>query len=661
MCGFAGFLTSSPGRADELTATVVHVVDTLINRGPDDSGAWVDAEAGLALGFRRLSIIDLSPEGHQPMLSANGRFAVTFNGEIYNFMDLRVELEAKGHHFRGHSDTEVLLAAVTEWGIEPAVRRFNGMFAFALWDRHKRELWLGRDRLGKKPLYYGRCGGVLLFGSELKALAAHPAFDAEVDRDALALFLRFGYVPAPFSIYRGIRKLPAASLLCVSGPSAILPEPRPYWSAAEKASEGTRNPFTGSSEEALDSLERLARDAVGIRMMADVPLGAFLSGGIDSSLVVALMQAQSSTPVRTFSIGFAEDEFNEAHHARIVANHLGTDHTELYVSPGEALDVIPHLPEMYDEPFADSSQVPTYLVSRLARRHVTVALSGDGGDELFGGYHRYFWGQRIWSSIGWLPGSVRKGAASILSGPGRHVVSGAARAVSPLLPSRLRVSNPGDKMQKLAEMLGISTAAEIYSRLVEHWKNPYDVALGSQRSAGILDRMEFSEGSYSLIEKMMLYDTLTYLPDDILVKVDRATMAVSLEGRAPLLDYRLFEFAWRLPMSMKIRDGKGKWILRQLLAKYVPAAMFERPKMGFGVPIVRWLRGPLRDWAEALLDRTRLEQEGFFDASMVRAKWEEHLRGERDWHYYLWDVLMFQAWLEHSRVRRSSPAILVGR
>jgi asparagine synthase (glutamine-hydrolysing) len=661
MCGFAGFLQSSPGRADELTAKVNAVADTLVNRGPDDSGAWVDVEHGLALGFRRLSIVDLSPEGHQPMLSETSRYVISFNGEIYNFMDLRKELETSGHRWRGHSDTEVLLAAVTEWGVENAVRRFNGMFAFALWDREEKALWLGRDRIGKKPLYYGVSRGTLLFGSELKALAAHPAFEGEIDRSALALFLRFGYVPAPHSIYRGIYKLPPAHLLKVLNARDPLPQPRPYWSATDAAIAGTRNPFQGSDDDAIARLDSLLRDAVGIRMIADVPLGAFLSGGIDSSLVVSLMQAQSSNPVRTFSIGFSEDEFNEAQHAKLVAQHLGTDHTELYVTPRETLDVIPHLPEIYDEPFADSSQVPTFLVSKLARQHVTVALSGDGGDELFAGYHRYFWGKRIWDSIGWIPAPARRAGAAVLRGPMRHVVAGAANALSPVLPSRLRVKNPADKMQKLADVFALNDAGQMYSRLVEHWKDAWEVTLGAQYVPGLLEQQGFASELPGLVQRMQLYDALTYLPDDILVKVDRATMAVSLEGRAPLLDYRVYEFAWSLPMSMKIRDGKGKWILRQLLAKYVPPSLFERPKMGFGVPIVSWLRGPLRDWAEALLDKRRLETEGFFDAARVRTRWEQHLSGERDWQYYLWDVLMFQAWHEHIRAKRSDSAqILVG-
>jgi asparagine synthase (glutamine-hydrolysing) len=666
MCGLAGFLTRDRGRgAEELGATLNAMTTTIVNRGPDDDGVFIDSAAGVALGFRRLAIVDLTPEGHQPMQSESGRYVIVFNGEVYNFPDLRAELEALGHRFRGHSDTEVMLAAITEWGVEAAVRRFAGMFAFALWDKQEQRLWLGRDRFGKKPMYYGWCGRTFLFGSELKALRIHPDFDAEVDRSAVALFLRFGYVPSPHSIYRGIAKLPPGSLLSIAVGATMLPAPKQYWSAYDAALAGQDNPFRGSDADAVEELDGLLRDSVRMRMISDVPLGAFLSGGIDSSLVVALMCAQSSGPVKTFSIGFSEAEFNEAQYAMRVAKHLGTDHTELYVSPQHALAVVPKLPRMFDEPFADPSQIPTFLVSELARRDVTVALSGDGGDEVFGGYNRYFWAERLWRLFGWMPRSLRRAGAAVLNGRSRGAIASVIAAGQSVLPRRLRVRNPGDKLQKVSEMLRIDSAEDLYARLVYHWRDAFSLVSGAETRTTALDAHDELARIDSFVQRMMYLDTVTYLPDDILVKVDRATMAVSLEGRAPLLDSRVYEFAWRLPLHMKIRDGRGKWALRQVLRRYVPDALIERPKMGFGVPLASWLRGPLRDWAESLLDAGRLEREGFLAPGPIRAKWEQHLRGEQDWQYYLWDVLMFQAWLEDAAGQRSAvpgaPLRLVAR
>jgi len=623
------------------------MIDRLSHRGPDDRGVWSEVCAGgaarVGFGHRRLSILDLSAEGHQPMVSAGSRYVITYNGEVYNFRELREELQAAGVPFRGHSDTEVIVNAMETWGIETAVRRFIGMFAFALWDREERRLWMVRDRLGIKPVYYGTVGKAFVFGSELKAIRAFPGFNASVDRGSLSLFLRHSYVPAPYSIYEGIGKLQPGHLLSVrvDGNPGATPEISPYWSAKEVARKGIDQPFQGSDSDATSRLEELLSDAVRLRKVSDVPLGAFLSGGIDSSMVVALMQAQSDRPTRTFSIGFHESSFNEAEQARAVADHLGTDHTELYVTPEDCMGVIPELPQLYDEPFSDASQVPTYLVSKLARQHVTVSLSGDGGDELFAGYNRYNWGRRVWRSVAWMPKPARRGAARALT------------AVSPeswarlfqFLPRKLRQRNPGDKLHKLADVLTCDSAAKFYTDLVSHWKAPADVVVDGREPATLLSGAASDGALPGLVQQMLYLDTVTYLPDDILVKVDRASMGVRLEARVPLLDHRVVEFAWSLPFSMKMRGGVGKWLLRQVLHRHVPRSLVERPKMGFGIPIAAWLRGPLRDWAEDLLDPTRLSQEGYLRPEPVLEKWREHLSGQRNWGYYLWDVLMFQAWL----------------
>jgi asparagine synthase (glutamine-hydrolysing) len=626
------------------------MADTLRLRGPDDGGAWVDAEAGIALGHRRLAIIDLSREGHQPMHSSCGRYVIVFNGEVYNYQDIRHELEQESQGpalpWRGHSDTEVALAAIGRWGIEAAVKRFIGMFAFALWDRTERVLYLVRDRMGEKPLYYGRMGGSILFGSELKALRAHPAFKGQIDRDALALYLRHNCIPAPYSIYRGIFKLPPGTMLAVADRDASFPVPVQYWSAREAAEHGVAEPFAGSTEEAIITLDGLLRDAVRFQMVADVPLGAFLSGGVDSSTVVALMQAQSDRPVKTFTVGFKEAGYNEALHAKAVAACLGTDHTEVYVTPAEAMAVIPKLPALYDEPFADSSQIPTFLVSELARRSVTVSLSGDGGDELFAGYNRYFWGRSIWKKLGWMPQSLRAAAAAVLTLVPPRRWDRVFSAAGHLLPSKINQRTPGDKIHKLAEVLAVESPEAMYRGLASHWKDPASVVLGASEPPTALTDRRLWSNLPDFTQRMMYLDTVTYLPDDILVKVDRASMGVSLEARIPFLDHRVVEFAWRLPLSMKVRDGQGKWLLRQVLYRYVRKELIERPKTGFGLPIDAWLRGPLRDWAEDLLDEKRLSEEGFFDPLPVREKWKEHLSGTRNWQHYLWDVLMFQAWAD---------------
>jgi asparagine synthase (glutamine-hydrolysing) len=668
MCGFAGFLDRSETvSADALTEIAGRMTETLRHRGPDDGGIWTDPVSCVALGHRRLSILDLSPAGHQPMVSRSGRYVVAFNGEIYNHLDIREELDggartpdhplfdreyeaaeataARKAGWRGHSDTETLLAAVEAFGVGEALKKFVGMFAFALWDRHDKLLYLARDRLGEKPLYYGWQGTTLLFGSELKAFKAHPDFRAEIDRDALALSLRFNCIPAPHTIYQGIRKLPPGTFV-ILGPRRHDHAPVSYWAARDAAIHGQMKPFAGTDAEAVDALDGLLRQAVAGQMMADVPLGAFLSGGFDSSVVVALMQAQSSRPVKTFSIGFHEEGYNEAEHAKAVARHLGTEHTELYVTPEEAMAVIPKLPQLYDEPFADSSQIPTFLVSQLARQHVTVSLSGDGGDELFGGYKRYFWATKLWRKLRFVPKGLRGGLGSAATLVPPAAWDGAFRALGFAMPAALRYSAPGDKVRKLGTLLGARNPEAIYCDLVSHWKEPSRVVRGATEPLTAINDPALWPELRDFEHRMMYLDMISYLPDDILVKVDRAAMGVSLETRVPLLDHRVVEFAWRLPLSMKIRGDQGKWALRQVLYRYVPQEIMDRPKMGFGVPVDVWLRGPLKDWAEALIDKKRLKAEGYFNPAPIRDKWEQHLSGRHDWSYFLWDVLMFQAWLE---------------
>jgi asparagine synthase (glutamine-hydrolysing) len=626
------------------------MAEALRHRGPDDGGEWVDAEAGVALGHRRLAVVDLSPNGRQPMHSPCGRYVIVFNGEIYNFRALREELAAGPGTvpaFRSHSDTEVMLAAIGRWGLERALQRFNGMFAFALWDREARRLHLVRDRLGEKPLYYGWAGTTFLFGSELKALRAHPDFRGDVDRDAVALFLRHGYIPGPYSIYTGIFKLPPATVLTLDA-SAMRATPTPvaYWSARAVAEHGVANPFEGPVEEATARLDALLRDAVKLRMEADVPLGAFLSGGVDSSTVVALMQSQSNRPVKTFTVGFAETGYDEAEDARAVAAHLGTDHTALRMTPEEASAVIPRLPRLYDEPFADPSQIPTCLVSELARRHVTVSLSGDGGDELFAGYNRYFWGRGVWKALEWMPATVSGVAARAFTSLSPERWEAVFRGLGPLLPDRMRQPQTGAKLHQLAEVLAVHRTEAMYLELISHWKDPASLVPGASEPPTVVTDRSCWPALPDIVQRMMYLDMVSYLPDDILVKVDRAAMGFSLEGRVPLLDHRVVEFAWQIPLSLKVRNGGGKWLLRQVLRRYVPEDLVDRPKMGFGVPIGEWLRGPLREWAETLLDERRLRQGGLLDPRPIREKWTEHLSGSRNWQHHLWDVLMLVAWLD---------------
>ncbi|HWR73722.1 MAG TPA: asparagine synthase (glutamine-hydrolyzing), partial [Nitrospirota bacterium] len=598
MCGIAGFLDLK-GTSRDPEADLRRMTNPLVHRGPDDEGFWSDPAAGIALGHRRLSILDLSSAGHQPMQSVSGRYIIVFNGEIYNFEELRKELDAKPQSpssgWRGHSDTEVMLEAFEAWGVEHAVRRFAGMFAFALWDRQDRCLYLVRDRIGEKPLYYGWAGDTFLFGSELKALRGHPAWRGEIDRDALALFLRHNYIPAPYSIYHCIRKLLPGTVLTMQMKklsSGNFPEPEPYWSLNQVVSRGMENPFAGTEEEAVEQLDRLLRNAIKQQMVADVPLGAFLSGGVDSSTIVALMQAQTIRPIRTFTMGFHDASFNEANHAKDVARYLRTDHTELYVTPQDTLDVIPRIPALYDEPFSDSSQIPTFLVAQLTRRNVTASLSGDGGDELFGGYNRYFLGRSVWRKIGWMP----RGLRSVLAAGCTALSPTRWDSLAAAMPGKIHLRNAGDKVHKLAEILAVESPDALYRGLVSHWKDPYNVVLGAREPATLLSCPSSRPELSDLTLRMMYMDTLTYLPDDILVKVDRAAMGVSLETRVPFLDHRVVEFAWRIPLSMKIRNGQGKWLLRQVLYKYVPCELVDRPKTGFGVPIHSWLRGPLGEW-----------------------------------------------------------------
>jgi asparagine synthase (glutamine-hydrolysing) len=652
MCGIAGFWQTKRGTEEPLEI-LARMGAALAHRGPDDSGTFHDGATGIGLAFRRLSILDLSPEGHQPMYSASGRYVIIFNGEVYNFEEIRDELGAR--QWRGHSDTEVMLEAFESWGVESAVNRFVGMFAFALWDRQERNLYLVRDRLGIKPLYYGRVGGNFVFGSELKAIRQCPDFQPDIDRDVLTLYLRHNYVPSPHCIYKGLYKLPPGHFLMLdSAMGALLP--KPFWSAREVAREGLLSPFSGSEAETIDQLHRRLLSAVRLRMIADVPLGAFLSGGIDSSTVVALMQAQSSRPVKTFTIGFHEDGYNEAIHAKTVAKHLGTDHTELYLTPQDALNVVPLLPSMYDEPFSDSSQIPTYLVSKLARESVTVSLSGDGGDELFGGYNRYLFTKRIWNSVRRLPMPARKAIAEMLRAIPPARVDRCFQLLRPILPKKLQQAIPGDKAHKLAALLSVESPEALYYRALSHWERPTEIVLNSHEPGTVLASIAESSWPSNIEEVMILADQLNYLPDDILTKVDRASMAVSLEARVPMLDHRVVEFAWKLPLHFKIRKGTSKWILRQILYNYVPRELVERPKMGFGVPIDRWLRGPLREWAEDLLSVKSLEAHGLLDADPIRVKWQEHLSGVRNWQYLLWDILAFQDWFRHNTSACQGPS-----
>lgn len=654
MCGIAGLWDEVGAMSRDARNDVIRrMTMTLAKRGPDDQGYFDEPDDGLSLGHRRLSILDLSPFGHQPMVSPSGRYVIVFNGEIYNHKRLRPELESVGFRFRGNSDTEVMLAAIEHWGPEQAAVRFIGMFSLALWDRKRHELTLGRDRLGIKPLYYGWVGGRFVFGSELKALRAVPDFSNQINRDALKMLLKHNYIAAPNSIYENIYKLMPATLLTLDAQAARAPLAAEalserlvtYWSLQSAGRHEAAGSAPMSAEDAIDGLEALLRDATALHMEADVPLGGFLSGGVDSSTVCALMQSQSRRPVKTFTVGFHEFGFDEASHARAVARHLGTDHTELYVTAADALRVIPSLSRIYDEPFADSSQIPTFLVSELTRRHVTVSLSGDGGDELFAGYDRYFWARRIWDKTKWIPNIARNPLALALrAAPGAWAV--ALKGLSALSPGRRRMKNPREKIKRFADLIVLNSSDELYVELISHALDSEAIVVGGKNGPGVLIDTARLAKSDNFTERMMYIDIVSYLPDDILAKIDRASMAVSLEARVPLLDHRVVEFAWRLPMDLKIRGGVGKWILRQVLLRHLPRELIERPKQGFGIPVSEWLRGPLRDWAESLLGERRLIEGGFLSSELVRKLWLDHIDSRADNGRSLWGVLMFQAWLD---------------
>lgn len=636
MCGIVGFWGGSFAQQDA-ERLLQRMAKTLFHRGPDDRGVWFDENSQLGFAHTRLSILDISVAGHQPMMSSSNRFMIIFNGEIYNHIALREELEKiQTYAWRGHSDTETLLEAFDAWGVEKTLQKTVGMFALALWDSHKGTLTLARDRLGEKPLYYGWHGQSFLFGSELKSLKCHPDFNPEINKGSIALLMRHNYIPTPYSIYTHVSKLRAGTFLTLKRDKSF--EIQTYWSAETIMTKAKNESFQGSVDEALQHLEKLLATSVSSQMIADVPLGAFLSGGIDSSTVVALMQAHSSQKIKTFSIGFEEERFNEAPYARAVAKHLRTEHTELHVSAKDALGVVPTLCTLYDEPFADSSQIPTFLVSKLAKEHVSVALSGDGADELFCGYNRYTITNALWHKINRLPLCIRQNMAKGLNALPLEKLNA--------LPFKA-YTHLGDKMRKGTQMLSLESIDALYLGLVSHELHPENLLLHVKEPQSFLQEHQQIFESLLDIEKMMAYDLMMYLPDDILVKVDRAAMAVSLETRVPFLDHRVVEFAWSLPLSMKLYQGESKYVLKKLLYKYVPKHLLDRPKMGFGIPIEHWLRYELREWAEALLNEKRLKDEGFFNVGLVRKRWHEHLTCKKNWAYHLWDILMFQAWLDN--------------
>jgi len=639
MCGVAGFLDSRQP-IERMTTIISAMTEQLTHRGPDGSGVWCDPKGSIALGHRRLAILDLSSLGHQPMHSPHERYVISYNGEIYNFLALKQHLQTKHYVFTGQSDTEVLLALILEYGLESALQQLSGMFAFALWDKKEKILHLARDRLGEKPLYYGFINNTFVFASELKAIRVYPGFQQPIARASVSRFMQYGYIPAPYSIYEHIYKLPPGTYLSVSnGTLATRLTPKPYWSARQIAEQGLANPLTLTDQEAITQTDQLLHQVIKSRMVSDVPLGAFLSGGLDSSLITAIMQANSTSPIKTFTIGFNLDTHNEAQHAKRIAKYLRTEHTELYVDAQDAMNLIPKLATIYDEPFADSSAIPTCLLSQLTRQHVTVCLSGDGGDELFGGYNRYRLGQSIWKKIALLPYPVRLAFQK------------AIWSISPVrlqqICSTLKLPITGDKLHKFATVFSAKSPDQLYQHFISQWYTPEDIVLASSmtQTTCLLQQLE----GMHFIEKMMLTDTISYLPDDIMVKMDRAGMAVGLENRTPFLDHELFEWMWTLPLHMKLRQRTTKWLLRQVLNQYVPKHLVDRPKMGFGIPLDTWLRGPLREWADHLLQKDKIEQHGLLRAEPILQKWQEHRSQKRNWQYQLWTVLMLQAWIEHEK------------
>ena len=639
MCGIAGYLGEVKHPIDCLTK----MADAISHRGPDNMGVWSDHNPSIGFAHSRLSILDLSSAGNQPMHSSSGNYVIIFNGEIYNHKSLRSELELiNQRNWLGHSDTETLLAAIEEWGLKKTLVKAKGMFAIALWDKSSNKLSLACDRIGEKPLYYGWVNDQFVFSSELKSIKVFPEFNNSIDRNSLALFLRFNSIPAPYSIYKDIFKLEPGQIVEINSQSRKL-EKYKFWSLEEVYKNGSENKFRGSSVQAINQLENILSEAVSSQMQSDVPLGAFLSGGIDSSTIVALMQSYSNSQVNTFTIGFNSKEFDESKHAEMVANHLGTNHFNKFVTEKDALDVIPNLPDIYDEPFADSSQIPTYLVSKFAKEKVTVALSGDAGDELFGGYNRYIFSQKMFKNISKTPDSIKKLMSKImfsLSEENWNFILGRLM--------RNRYSNIGHKIHKTANIVSSKSIRDLHFKLISQIQNPSDWLKDSNEYKSVFNDNEDRFKEQDSVEIMMAYDLISYLPTDILTKVDRAAMSVSLETRVPFLDPDVIQFSASIPMEFKIRNGVTKWLLREVLYKHVPKDLIERPKMGFAVPLAEWLRGPLKDWAESLLDEKRLHQEGFFNVEFVRDKWSEHISGRRNWSHQLWNVLMFQAWLENN-------------